>query len=180
MHRYAIIFVSTLLYLVTADYPRIIVPPFFPSLESLNLTDAQLYAMSMPPFKYDTASANFETSCIHEEEALVSPTLSHIGSDSRIGNTQTRVDDLRHCYKYIMHFGHKQCSVPSSRHTKKVQFCGTLSGTKVVGLDNARSGRGVSIWCEHVAMGLEAIFSRCERADQVRSRYIFQSSRFVT
>ena len=172
MHRYTIIFVSTILSLVTADYPRIITLPFLPSFESLNLTDAQLYAMSMPLFKYDTASANFGTSCIYEEEALVSPTLPHVGSGRRIANTQTSVDDLRHCYKCIMSFGHKQWSVPSLCHTKKVQFCATLSGTKVVGLDIERSGRGFSSWCELVAMCLEAIFSRRERADQVRSRYV--------
>jgi hypothetical protein len=77
-----------------------------------------------------------------------------------------------------MSFGHKQCSIPPSRHTEKVQFCGTLGGTKVVGMDIESDGRGVSSWCMHLAGGLEAIFSLCERADHVRSKYVFQFSRF--
>ena len=128
--------------------PEIIPGPGMPSLESLGVTSAELYAKGRP--KLEGQRDGFNDS-MH--------VLASGGCGPRDEN-YADVNGLIFCYNYLVMLDTYPCSVEDGNWKN---FCGD-SGFVVGG--HSETGRPTSSFCGHVAMGLLWIIDSCTRPQQ--------------
>ncbi|KAF1359159.1 hypothetical protein EJ07DRAFT_91482, partial [Lizonia empirigonia] len=120
---------------------KVIPGPGFPSLKSLGLTSAELYAMGKP-----------------------APAEMSVMFDSRCGpsdSAYTNVNGLIACYNYLNNLDTTNCGVPGSAQV--IEFCrsGDAHAT-----GQSITGNAESSYCRDVASGLLWTINSCTRPDQ--------------
>ncbi|KAH8722345.1 hypothetical protein GQ44DRAFT_711937 [Phaeosphaeriaceae sp. PMI808] len=121
--------------------PEVIPGPGLPSLESLNLTSADLYAMALPEKSKDEMSVLFDARC-GPSEATYAP-----------------VNDGIACYNYLRSLGTTRCGVRGPG-IPVTEMC--RSGRAHV-IAQSLTQRDESSYCSDVAQGLLWVFDHCTR-----------------
>ncbi|KAF8557143.1 hypothetical protein OG21DRAFT_1407725 [Imleria badia] len=133
----------------TSSVPEVIPGPGLPSLESLNLTSADLYAMGPPPAASEylllvgARSADYTAVCQTYSTAAV--------------------NDVIACFNYLVSIGNNACAVTNPDLI--TWFC--ESGTAAISGSNTSGQPTVSSTCYDVALGLQWVFTYCNVDGQV-------------
>ncbi|KAH7130578.1 hypothetical protein B0J11DRAFT_429139 [Dendryphion nanum] len=125
------------------EFPEVIPGEGLPSLESLNLTSAQLYQLPKPQLPQGEISLMFTPRCGPSE------------------NAYTQVNGVIACYHYLLNLGSRRCEVPSGRARREMCRSGYA---KVSG--QAITANSQSSACRDVARGLLWVIDSCTRRDQ--------------
>ncbi|KAF2023234.1 hypothetical protein EK21DRAFT_95076 [Setomelanomma holmii] len=127
-----------------AEVAEVIPGDGLPSLESLGLTSADLYAMGLPATPGDEMSVMFDARCGPSDGAY------------------TNVNGIIACYNYLRNLGTTNCGVkgPGAPVT---EFCRSgdahATGQSITGNDE-------SSYCRDVAAGLLWVINSCTRPQQ--------------
>lgn len=128
---------------LTQQVSEVIPGPGLPSLESLGLTSAELYAMPTPASN-DTFRPLFQGGC-GPSDAAYAP-----------------VNDIIACYNYLRNLGTTRCSV-GGPGLPVVEMC-RAGQAKILAQSN--TGNDESSYCSDVACGVLWVINSCTRPQQ--------------
>ncbi|KAF9259945.1 hypothetical protein L218DRAFT_1055494 [Marasmius fiardii PR-910] len=121
---------------------RVVIPgPGLPSLESLGLTSADLYARTLTELEMRSLMARFPLMCNEVPKCSVGDAVA--------------------CYNYLNALGHQACTV----NGENVTFC-TAGGCHWFG-SNISGGGSASSYCSDVAIGGNVVINNCQGGGQV-------------
>ncbi|KAI0060396.1 hypothetical protein BV25DRAFT_1807463, partial [Artomyces pyxidatus] len=142
-------------------YPTVIPGPGLPSLESLNLTSADLYTTDISLGMYPLSSC----SAVPVQTLIVGLTEARGELEARYTNecftyTTASVNNVIACFNYLQSIGSNNCGVVSN-----IDFCeagdAQISGSNIAGAGEVSSS------CHDVALGVQWIFTNCNNGGQV-------------